>query len=58
MVPGSRVWDVDGHAWCRVVGPAGVYWWRIGTGGIEILAGAPVGDVPAIMQLMFQQSKI
>ena len=23
MVPGSRVWDAEGHAWCRVVGPAG-----------------------------------
>ena len=31
MVPGSRVWDAEGRAWCRVVGPAGVYWWRIGT---------------------------
>ena len=31
MVPGSRVWDADGHAWCRVVGLAGVYWWRMGT---------------------------
>ena len=64
MVPGSRVQDADGP---------GVYWWRVGTsfaqwtpprgsppgqGGKEILAGAPVGDVPAIMQLMFQQSKI
>ena len=31
MVPGSRVWDAEGHAWCRVAGPAGVYWWMIGT---------------------------
>ena len=31
MVPGSRVWDAEGHAWCRVVGQAGVYWWMIGT---------------------------
>ena len=23
MVPGSRVWDAEGHAWCRVVGPGG-----------------------------------
>ena len=29
-----------------------------GQGGIEILAWAPVGDVPAIMQVMFQQSKM
>ena len=29
-----------------------------GQGGKEILAGVPVGDVPAIMQLMFQQSKM
>ena len=31
MVPGTRAWDAEGHEWCRVVGPAGVYWWRIGT---------------------------
>ena len=31
MVPGSRVWDADGHAWCRVVGLEGIYWWRMGT---------------------------
>ena len=31
MVPGTRVWDAEGHAWCWVVGPAGVYWWRIGS---------------------------
>ena len=31
MVPGTRVWDAEGRAWCRVVGPAGVYWWMIGT---------------------------
>ena len=35
MVPGSRVWDADGHAWCRVVGPAGVCWWRIGTSFVQ-----------------------
>ena len=31
VVPGSRVRDAEGHAWCLVVGLAGVYWWRIGT---------------------------
>ena len=31
MVLGTRAWDAEGHEWCRVVGPAGVYWWRIGT---------------------------
>ena len=31
MVPGSRVWDAEGHAWCWVAGPARVYWWKIGT---------------------------
>ena len=31
MVPGSRVLDAHGRSWCRVAGPAGVYWWMIGT---------------------------
>ena len=31
MIPGTRAWDAEGHEWSRVVGPAGVYWWRIGT---------------------------
>ena len=31
MVPGSRVRDAHGRSWCRVAGPAGVYWWMIGT---------------------------
>ena len=31
MVPGSRVRDAHGRSWCRVVGPAGIYWWMIGT---------------------------
>ena len=35
MVPGSRVWDAEGHAWCRIVGPAGVYSWRIGTSTVQ-----------------------
>ena len=26
VVPGSRVGDARGRSWCRVVGPAGVYW--------------------------------
>ena len=71
VVPGSRVRDADGHAWCRVDGPAGSTVLTLpspsgpprkgsppGQGGKEILAGVPVGDVPAIMQLMFQQSKM
>ena len=31
VVPGSRVRDACGRAWCRVVGLAGAYWWMIGT---------------------------
>ena len=31
VVPLSRVRDAHGRSWCRVVGPAGVYWWMIGT---------------------------
>ena len=31
MVPGTRAWDAEGHEWSWVVGPEGVYWWRIGT---------------------------
>ena len=31
MIPGTRAWDAEGHEWSRVVGPAGVYWWRTGT---------------------------
>ena len=31
VVPGSRVRDAHGRSWCRVVGPAGLYWWMIGT---------------------------
>ena len=35
VVPESSVWDADGRAWCRVVGPAGVYWWMIGTSTVQ-----------------------
>ena len=31
VIPGTRAWDAEGHEWSRVVGPAGVYWWRHGT---------------------------
>ena len=66
VVPGSRVSDAHGRSWCRVVGPAGVYWWMIGTstaqspgqGRIEILAvvGDLVVDVPVTMQRQFPAS--
>ena len=31
VIPGTRARDAEGHEWSRVVGPAGVYWWRHGT---------------------------
>ena len=71
-VPGSHVWDAEGHAWCRVVGPVGVYWWRIGTsiaqwtrqrgsppgqGGTVVLAAATVADVAVVDVLVIMQHK-
>ena len=55
----------DGHEWCRIAGPTGVYFWRVGTqhtqwrhlegytaspGGIEILGNADHAlQVPAVL---------
>ena len=34
VVPESYFWDAAGHEWCRVSGPAMVYWW-VGTSSVQ-----------------------
>ena len=65
VVPSSYFMDAAGRSWCLVDGPAGVYWWVMGTtsgplrrgtppgqGGTQVLAavGILVGDVPVTLQ--------
>ena len=46
VVRKSRVRDAHGRSWCRVVGPAGVYWWMIGTSTAQYTSrrGSPPGQ--------------
>ena len=56
VVPGSRVSDARGRSWCLVVGPAGVYWWMVGTSTAQLTSsrrGSPPGqDVVEILAVV------
>ena len=49
-VPGSRVRDAHRRSWFRLAGPAGVYWWMIGTSTAQCTPGGDHRQARAVFK--------